>query len=190
MNLRLSPDLLRTLRRPEAVLVVLILVVAAGWLYLDRQTKDAELEVSGLDRKSRAARDDLRVLEDNSNLAALQKELEQLRSAPRPVTLPSREDALKFLNEMPTYASEKGLPLSTFEFANASAGVAGTDYPIVRYSVVARGTLEPLVGALKLLQDFPTATVQALRLTRFAAGGEGQWEMKFDLDVLYRKEGT
>jgi hypothetical protein len=189
MKLGLSFDQLRNLRRPETVLVLLILVVAVGWLYLDRQTKDTKQEVSGLDRKLQVARDDLRFLEDNSNLAALEKELEELRSAPRPVTLPSRQDALKFRNEMLTYASEQGLPLSTFEISNASAGVAGGEYPIVRYSVVARGNLEPLVGALKLLKGFPTATVQALRFTRLAAG-ESQWEMKFDLDVFHRREGA
>jgi hypothetical protein len=171
------------------VLVLLILVVAAGWLYLDRQTKDAKLEASGLDRKSRAARDDLRVLDDTSILAALEKDLEQLRSAPRPTSLPSLQDALKFRNEMLTYASEKGLPLNTFEISNASGGVAGAEYPIVRYSILARGNLEPLVGALKLLQDFPTATVQALRFTRNPSA-EGQWEMKLDLDVFHRREGA
>jgi hypothetical protein len=185
----MSLDLLKNLRRPETVLVLLLLVVAVFWYYFDRQAKDAAQEVSGLDRKLRTARDDLRFLEDNSNLAALEKELEQLRSAPQPATLPSRQDALRFHNEMLTYAAEQGLPLSTFEISAGSAGAAGGGYPIVRYSVVAKGDLEPLVGVLKLFQDLPTAAVQALVFTRIAAG-ESQWEMKFDLDVFHQKEGA
>jgi hypothetical protein len=185
MNFRSSLDQLRNLRRPEAMLVVLILVVAVGWQYLNGQTKDATGEASKLDRSLRVARDDLKFLEGNSNLASLKKELEQLRLAPQPTTLPSRQDALKFRIEMLTYAAEQGLPLSAFEISNASAG----DNPIVRYSLVARGNLAPLVGVLKLLQGFPTATVQSMRFTRVAAG-ENQWEMKFDLDVFHRKEGA
>jgi len=184
MNLRLSLEQLRSLRRPETVLVLLILVVAVAWYYLDGQADDAKAEVIGLDRKLRAARDDLKVLEDNSNLVALEKELAQLRSAPRPASLPSRQDALKFRNEMLTYAAEQGLGLSTFEVSNASVDVAGKNYPIVRYSVVATGNLEPLVRALKLLQGFPTATVKALRFTRVAPDGS-RWETKFDLDVIH-----
>jgi hypothetical protein len=90
---------------------------------------------------------------------------------------------------MLTYAAEQGLLLSAFDISEGSAGVAGGEYPIVRYSVVAQGNLEPLVGALKLLLDFPTATVQAMRFARIAAEGS-QWEMKFDLDVIYQKEGA
>lgn len=189
MNPRLSFDQLKNLRRPETVLVLLILVVVIAWLYLDRQTGDAKAEVSGLDRELRAARDDLRVLENDFNQAALEKELEQLRSAPRPATLPSREDALKLRNQVLTYAAERGLLLSTFEISGGSAKVAESEYPFVRYSVLARGNLEPLVGALKLLQDFPTATVQTLRFNHVASG-ETQWEMKFDLDVFHQKEGA
>lgn len=189
MNLRLSLDQLRNLPRPETVLVLLILVVAVAWLYLDRQNKDPKAEVSGLDRNLRVARDDLKFLEDNSNLAALEKELALLRSAPRPATLPSRQDALKFRNQMLTYAAEQGLPLSTFDISEGSAGVPGGEYSFVRYSIVTRGNLEPLVGALKLLQDFPTATVQTLRFIRVAAA-ESQWEMRFDLDVFHQKEGA
>jgi hypothetical protein len=189
MKLGLSLDQLKILRRPEAVLVLLILVVAVAWVYLDRQSNDAKADATRLDRGLRAARDDLKFLEANSKPAgqdpALQQELERLQSAPRPASLPSREDALKFSNEMLSYASKQGLPLSTFEIAYAFAG----DFPIVRYSVVARGDLVPLVGALKLLQDFPTATVQGLRFTRIAAA-QSEWELKFELDVLHRKEGA
>jgi hypothetical protein len=122
-------------------------------------------------------------------MVALEKELEQLRLAPRPASLPSRQDALKFRNEMLTYAAEQGLGLSTFEISGGSAKMAESEYPIVRYSVVATGNLEPLVGALKLLLDFPTATVQAMRFARTAAE-ESRWEMKFDLDVIHQKEGA
>lgn len=189
MNLRLSLDQLRILRRPETALVVLILVVAVAWLYLDRQNKDPKAEVSGLDRSLQVSRDDLKFLDENYTLEALEKELEQLKSAPRPASLPSRQDALNFSSQLLTYATEQGLPLSTFDISEASAKVASGEYPVVRYSITTRGNLEPLVGSLKLLQDFRTATVQTLRFTRVAAA-ESQWEMRLELDVFHQKEGA
>lgn len=184
-----ATDQLKALARPEVVLLLLVVVLGAAWLYFNQQTGDAEEEKTAIERNLRAARDDLFFWEDNYNLDLLQAELEELRATPPLEALPSRQEVMQFRSRMVNYAAEKDLLLNTFELSETSTALGQGEYSTIRFSMIVNGELVDLVGSLELLTGFPTSAVQVLRLVR-AFEEEDGWDMSLELDVFYQDQGA
>ena len=189
MNQRLTTQQLRSLLRPEAALVELMLVGLVAWYVLDQRVGDAQEEEEAIvQRQVTAARDDLTHWETSYSVPALQEEIDQLQSILQEQVLPAHQEALAFRTAISSYSAERQLLLRTFERLESAPPKDDTEEtPSVHYSIVARGTEDALVGALLLLEGFPTAVVQQLEFTRVLES-PAEWEMLLELDVFYVAE--
>ncbi len=188
MNQRLTTQQLRSLLRPETALVGLMLVSLVAWYVLNQRVGNAQEEEAIVQRQVTAARDDLIHWETNYSAPALREEIAQLRSILQEQDLPTHQEALAFRTALSSYSAERQLPLRTFErLESAPLEEDEEETASVHYSIVAQGTEDALVGALLLLEGFPTAVVQQLEFTR-VSGSPTDWEMLLELDVFYVAE--
>lgn len=187
MNHRFSLDQIRSLRRLESLLAVVLLLAFAAWIYVDNKASGADAELLSMNNTLAATQDDLRYWTNNFNQLALQEKLASLLSTPKPPVLPTQQESLAFRSSFVAYASEQNLPLSSLEVSNVTLSLGGLEYPAVRYTVVVSGDQNPLMGALKIFNAFPTATVQRIELSR--ADQEADiWLLSVTLDVVHQPE--
>jgi len=187
MTQRSTTQQLRSLLRPETVLLGLMLIGVAAWYGLNQQAGNAQEEEVVVQRQVAAARDDLIHWETSFSAPALQQEIEQLQSILQEQDLPTHQEALAFRTAMFAYSAERQLPLRTFERQESATSEEEEANPSVHYSIVARGTEDALVGALGLLEGFPTAVVLQLEFTS-VLGSPTDWEMLLELDIFYVAE--
>jgi hypothetical protein len=177
---------------------VLVLVVVG--VRLSQQVEKSRAEQTKLNRQLATVSQNLKGLQSNDLKPDLISRLERLKSTPEPQALPSRQQALELGPALVIYAAVQGLQLNTFDTVQTSPPAASpatgspsppagslpekAERPTINYSVVARGRMDSLVGALQLMGGFPTARVQKLEFTR-APGGQPLWEMNLDLAVFY-----
>ena len=185
MNQSLTTQKLRSLLRPETVLLGIMLVGLFAWYVLNQQVGDAQEEEVLVQRQVTAEQADLNIARaiDTSDL---QEEIEELQSMLQEQDLPTRQEALGFRAAMFAFSAERQLALTTFERLESAISEEGKN-PSVHYSVVARGTDDALVGALGLLEGFPIAIVQQLEFIRVLESPT-DWEMLLELDVFYVAE--
>lgn len=197
MNQRITLRQLRGLLRLEAGLVALVVVLAVVGFSLSQQAKASRADQVAINRRLATVSQTLKGLQSNDPKPALRKGLEELQAKPEPQALPSRQQALELGPALVVYAAAQGLHLSTFDTVQTEAGpakptpapIAGSppekaERPAINYSIVARGPMNSLVGALQLTGGFPTARVQNLEFTR-APGGQPLWQMNLDLAVFH-----
>ena len=189
MNQFPTLERLRPLLRIEVAIAVVILVVAAIWYNQSQDVSDAQDRESSLDAKLRAARADLRIQNSNDDANELRDEIARLESEQRPLSLPSRDEAMRLGQEILFYADAQQLNLPVFGREESVATLGDQDYTSIRYSLAAQGSTESLAGVLQLLRDFPTAIVQTLNFIR-PPEGLNSWEMTLELDVFYGEAGT
>ncbi len=189
MNQRTTLRQLRALLRLETGLVALVVVLTVGGFLLSQQAKASRAEQAGQNRRLATVSQNLRDARSNDPKPALRSKLEGLQQTPEPQALPSRQQALELGPAMVIYAASQGLQLSTFDTIEAVPLAAGSTpqqaaRPAISYSIVARGRMDSLVGALQLTGGFPTAKIQKLEFTR-APGGQPLWQMNLDVAVFY-----
>ena len=189
MNQFPTIERLRPLLRIEVAIAVVILVVAVIWYNQSQKVSDAEDVESSLDNRLRAARDDLRIQNSNESANELSDEIARLESEQRPLSLPSRDEAMRLGQEILFYAEAQLLNLPVFGREETVATLGELNYTAIRYTVAAQGSTESLVGVLALLREFPTATVQTLNFVR-PPDGLDSWEMTLELDVYFGEAGT
>lgn len=177
--------LLRT-DRLALVIGLAALVLAYVGFSQYRGAGQAEAELAALEKRFRVAEDDLAYLLANDDTPTLKQNLEAERSMPESQTLPSRSEASDFSGAIVEYAAIKGLPLTTFDRTDTSVAISGKEFPSLRHSVEAQGPGATLEGLLQLVNEFPTAKVLELNLTRVAQA-RSQWAMALELDVFYRR---
>ena len=187
MSLRLSMDQLRSLRRPESVLVLLLLVALVGWNYVDGRASDADAELLEAETNLAAVQDDLRFWTNNFDQLTLQDELAVLLDTVRPPDLPTQDDALQFRTFFVAYASQQRLPLSTLEVSYITVDLGDSQFPAVRYSIVVSGSLDALLGSLRIFESFPTASLQSMEFFR-AELGPDIWGLSMTLDAVHQPE--
>ena len=187
MNIQFSLDQLRYLRRLETLLVLAFLAALVTWFYVNGRASDAEVELSNVNNTVYAAQDDLRYWTDNFDQLTLQEELAALLSSPKLPELPTQQESLEFRTNFVAYASEKNLPLSSLEVVDTTLRFGESQYPAVRYSMVVSGSLDSLVGALRILESFPTATVHTMDFYRDEQAPD-IWELSITLDVVHQPE--
>lgn len=214
MNQRLSVPRLKSLVRVETGLVALVVIV--GFVGLTRFAPAEEVvrdDASVLQNKLKVARDDLAYLQSNDTRPALKAELEKLRAAPALQDVPSRQTVVQLSNVIVSFAADQGLELRSFTSAVKSATRGKAKFESIAYSIVAAGEVDPLIGVLGRLDDFPTAVVEGLELSRIVVqegekaalgstgpkspgpvqrkefvwdlGGPVQWLMTLDLTAAY-----
>ena len=189
LNQRLTVPQLRTLLlRADKLSLVLSLAVAVAayaWFTQYQALGETRGERSDLEGRFQVVRDDLAYLDANDETAALQESLEIEQAKPEPESLPSREEAGEFSRTMVDYAAIQELPLTTFDRVDTSVAVGEQEYPSFRHSLEAQGSMEALIGLLRLVDEFPTAKVLELVFNR-VAGAPTDWAMSLHLDVFYR----
>ena len=104
------------------------------------------------------------------------------------MVLPNRDEALRFGGELLNYVAQQNLPLNAYGTEESLTPIGEQEYPTIRYSIVAQGPQESLVGTLQLLQQFPTAAVQVLELVRPVADSP-EWVLSLELSVFF-DDGT
>ena len=182
-------DRLRPLLRIEAGTLAAIVVVAVAWFNFNQQVDKSRQEASALDEKPKAAQEDLDLLADDAQRAALEASLRELQSGNRITALPTQDAVSAFGDMVIHYVYEQQLSLPIFGKSETKATVDDREYPAIRYSMLARGEPDAIVGMLALLQGFPTAAVHTLDFMR--TGDEPEtWEMSLDLDLFYNQQGT
>ncbi|NQW22723.1 MAG: hypothetical protein HQ475_04680 [SAR202 cluster bacterium] len=189
MNRRFSLEQLQSLRKPESLLVLILLVVVVAWYYLDGKASDADAELLSVETTLAAAQDDLRYWTNNFDQLTLQDELAVIISAPKPPTLPTQSEALGFRTSLMTYASQQQLPLSSLEVLDITRELGDSQYPAVRYVIVISGELNALVGSMRIFESFSTASVQSMDFFR-ADQGPNIWGLSITLDVIHQPEET
>ena len=85
------------------------------------------------------------------------------------------------------YASDEKLPLSSLELTDIALELGDTRFPAVRLSVVVSGTLESLLGSLRVLDSYPTSSVVNIEFFRTELGPD-TWGLSFVVDVVYQAE--
>ena len=189
MKQRITLRQLRALLRPETGLVALVLFLAMVGFSLSQQATKSRAEQVGQNRRLATVSQNLKDARSSDPKPALRSKLEGLQQTPAPQALPSRQQALELGPAMVIYAAAQGLQLSTFETAEAAPQAAVSPpqqaaRPAISYSIVARGRMDSLVGALELTGGFPTAKVQKLEFTR-GPGGQPLWQMNLDVAVFH-----
>lgn len=187
MSQRFSLDQLRSLRRLESLLVLILLATFLGWFYVDSKANEADIELLSVNKTLAAGEDDLRYWTNNFNQLTLQEELAALMSTANPPVLPTRSESLALRSRFVAYASDEKLPLSSLEVSDITLNLGDFQYPAVRYRMVVSGSLNSLVGALQTFQSFPTAMVNRMRFSR-AEQGADIWELSITLDVVHQPE--
>lgn len=181
---------LKSLARLEVALAALVLVLAAFAYHLYQQAQNAEESQATQDHKISTLRDDLVFFESNNDKEKLQEELRRLRSTPAPPSLPSQRVALSLGDAITEYAQSQKLPLTGYDRMVFVTNLGEAEYSAVKFTVTAVGNEERLTGMLQLLSGHPTAMVQTLEFIRPLVEGEkprdGDWQMKLDVDVIYR----
>ena len=190
MNQFQSLERLRPLLRMETAVVVAILIVVVAWYTQSQKTEESRTADATVERSLKAVRQDLVVWDTNNDPDVLREELTVLESVDQgPLALPSREDASQFRIQILNFAEVQGFSLPAFDQAESVASLGEQEYLAIRYSIAARGSSSALVGALSLLQDFPTAAIQRLDFVRPPEDVES-WDMNLELDVFFEEEGT
>lgn len=167
MNQRPSLPRLKSLVRMETGLVALVVIV--GFVSLTRFAPAEEVvqdDASVLQNKLKVARDDLAYLQANDTRPALKAELEELRAAPALQDVPSRQTVVQLSNNIVSFAADQSLELRSFTSAVKPATRGKAKFESIAYSIVAAGKVDPLIGVLGKLDDFPTAVVERLALAR------------------------
>ena len=187
MNHRFSMDQIRSLRKFESLLVLTLLLTAAAWFLIENKASGADARLLSVNNTLAAAQDDLRYWTNNFDQLALQEELATLLSDPGPPALPTQRESLAFRSRFAAYASEQNLPLSSLEVSEITLSLGGLEYPAVHYTIVVSGDQNSLVGALKIINSFPTATVRRIELSR-ADQKADIWLLSVTLDVVHQPE--
>lgn len=120
--------------------------------------------------------------------AVLEETLGTLK-APVPATqgsLPSRFDAQGLGIRFTEYVTEPGrdVRIGSFDSVESSFNAGAQVYPVLSYTIEAKGPKNSLIGLLGLLKEYPSALVQALTFSRDAVD-ETQWVMKLGLVLFY-----
>ena len=105
--------------------------------------------------------------------------------------LSPKDDAVRVRDDILAYVDERRLSLNAFGQQESTTPAGDEQIPTLRYSFTVQGDEESLIGVLRLLQEYPTTTVQALQFARLAGDLEN-WEMSLDLAVFYldSEQGT
>ena len=189
MNQLLTPGRLRPLLRIEAGILAAIVVAAVAWFVFNQQVDKSRQQASALDEKLKAVQEDLNLLAGGAQRATLEANLRELQSDNPIAALPTQEEVSAFGDMVINYVYEQQLSLPIFGKSETKAMVEDQEYSAIRYSMLARGEANAIVGLLALLQGFPTASVRNLDFMR-SEDEPDTWEMNLDLDLFYNQQRT
>ena len=131
---------------------------------------------------------DLNSFARSGERTTLEEQLAALQADQATVVLPTKDEALRFGGELLAYVASQNLPLNAYGTEESLTPIGEQEYPTIRYSIVAQGPQESLVGTLQLLQAFPTAAMQVLEMVR-PVENLPEWVMSLELSVFY-DDGT
>jgi len=181
---RLKPFL-----RIESAIVIALIIIVVAWLSFSQKANDAREEESRLENSVKTAQDDLDFFARNNERDTLEERLRLLQTEQSPISLPSRESALLFRDDILSYVAEQQLALTQYANEESLTPFGDREYPTIRYSLIAQGDEAALVGMLSLLQDLPTASVQVLQLIK-PPEELADWELSLELTLFFSNGGT
>ena len=180
---------LRPYLRIEVGVVAALLVVIVAWYMFNQQTTESRDAEANVDKQLGVVQSDLDAFARNDERAPLQERLAALQADQATVVLPTREHALRFRDDLLKYVELQNLSLNAFGKEETFTPIGEQDYPTIRYSIVAQGLQDSLVGTLQLLQGFPTAAVQVLELIR-PVEDLPEWVLSLELSVFFDDGAT
>ena len=197
------PDFERFKRyiRLESAILLVVLVLAAGGVYLYQEEAKLNEEVEALEDDKRLAREDLQAMKAETakmgeELAQKEAELEQALETIRKEEvveveapqLSTRREAIGLSSELITFAAGTELALTDFDTSETSVEVGALELPGFNYAVVAAGSSRSLLEMLRIVADVTSARINSLDFERDVEG-TGEWVMSLDVDVAYTEEG-
>ena len=114
MSLFPTLERLRPFLRIETGILIALLIVLAVWYSFNQKASDAREEESGLEKRVKAAQDDLDFFARNNERDTLEERLRLLQTDQSPVSLPSRESALLFRDDILSYVAAQRLALNQY----------------------------------------------------------------------------
>lgn len=178
----------RALLSVEAVLLLLVLIVAGAALYQAQQTAESRRDRAAMEAKEAQAQKSLAALQAGPDPAVLRQQVQELQASLNSQTPPTRRNTLAVSTALTDYAAENGLRLvasSTADDQAPGAGAGGT-VPVLKVFLEAEGPLATLVGLFGAVEGFPAARVQLLQ---FDPESDGVWFAKLELTVPYGSGG-
>ena len=187
--------------QPQFVLLGLILVAGAGAIYLYQERGGLKEELSQLESNIPVLEDDLAALgpekvKVGEELAARTEELELKQQETQAYEdrvlgtegFPTHKEAKDIGGRILSYVGDQGLVLDNFDGASGTAPVGDREFPVLTYTIVARGDAGPMVGMFSLLKDVTPSRIQKLELVRENDELE-TWTMTLELVVFHAPEG-
>ena len=171
----------RDFARIETALVVAALILLVVFVTSGQRGSVLSTEIEELEGRVTRERLSLASLEESSDFAALETELERLQSLPEPQALPSREGVLTLEATLFAKAEEVGALMSSFVSRDGVVPLGGREFEAVSFTAQALGSAESLTSLLQLLEVYESAVVRQLDFGR----NGGLWEMSLGLDVIY-----
>ena len=168
MNQRRSLPPLRSLLKVETVLLGLVIIVGLiGYTRIEPAEQDVlgVGDTSGLEAELRLASDDLDYLRANDERPKLREELAALKAAPLALPVPERHTVAQLGDSIVFFAAEQGLELLFFSSAEGPVTRGTQEFQSIKYSIVASGEVNSLIGVLAKLDDIPTTAVDLLEFS-------------------------
>ena len=183
-----SLERLRPLIRIEVGVFAALLVVLVTWYMFSQQTTESRDAETALDQRLDVFHRDLAAFARSNEQDSLKEELAALQADKSTLVLPTKDEAMGFRDALLEYVDSQNLSLNAFGQDESLSPIGEQEFSTIRYSIIVQGFQEPLVGALQLLQDFPTA-VQVLEMVR-AVEGQPEWVMILELSVFFDDGAT
>ena len=176
---------LRRYLRPEPVLLLLVVLCAAGMFYLTRESNSVEEEQKQTNTQKLQTETGMIRLEDDKFL--LETKLGTMESEISPLIFPSRDVALELSGKLARYLDDNNLQVSAFDSNQTVELLNNASFEAVNFSLIAQGPPESLIGILAIIDDTPTGIVRTLDLTR-TSDVLDTWTLSLGLVVVYGKE--
>ena len=146
--------------RMETALLGIVLVAAAGLVYLSQRVSEAEdEEANSADRLTKTEAALVQLTQQGDELESA---VAQLKALPGLQSFPSRTEALALTTLVANYVAGRDIVVTAFDSERSSKSLGGADYPAIEYTLLAHGLVGPLIGLLDLIRDVPTEIVQTL----------------------------
>jgi Tfp pilus assembly protein PilO len=178
---------LRKLSLADTMLVVAVVVGVAIIFIISQANTNAEQEKTQLELRSQALEVGLNETDRKATLESLRQRLEQLRSTPVDVPLPTRTEATAATDRVLLYARSNNVTITGWDTSYVSITLAKNKYPGIKHSLVVEAGADGLIGFVgSLTQVSPAIAIQNVEVSEITEE-EGMWQMDFEL-IIYFKE--
>ncbi len=159
-------------------IALVALVLLAGVIVFSTLRTNTNLEQEQAELESRVKLGEL-------NLSEIEK-LEQAQSAQGNDSFPSETEAVEFTNQVAQYAVKTKATIVTWSSVSTSTTLRDREYPAIKHSLQAEGSLSALISFVETLTRAPvTPAVQHMDIN-LVNEKDDIWRLALELVVYYR----